>query len=122
MSKDFNYSRVLAFLRVAELKSFSRAAEELHISISMVSVHVRELERSLGTALLVRTTRSISLTETGKKFYDEFFEITRKIHSLLEEFKGESEACDGVLRVASPRDYGARFMVPMIAELFEAIP
>lgn len=50
---DFNYNRILAYLKVAELKSFSRAAAQLNISTSMVSVHIKELEL-LSTTLIGR--------------------------------------------------------------------
>jgi DNA-binding transcriptional LysR family regulator len=51
---DFNYNRVLAYLKASELKSFYRAAAQLNISTSMVSVHIKELELSLGITLIGR--------------------------------------------------------------------
>lgn len=119
---DFNYNRVLAYLKVAEFKSFSRAAVQLNISTGMVSVHVKELERYLGTTLISRTTRSLVLTETGQRFYDDFIDIKQRIDCALETLKGESEHVCGVLRIVSPRDYGSRFIVPIIAEFSKLYP
>jgi DNA-binding transcriptional LysR family regulator len=119
---DFNYNRVIAYLKVAEFKSFSRAAEQLNISTGMVSIHIKELERSLGTTLISRTTRSWALTEAGQRFYDDFIDIKQRIDCSLETLKDESERVCGVLRVVSPRDYGSRFIVPIIAEFSKLYP
>ena len=54
------------FCTVAELKSFTAAAERLAISPAMSSKHVMHLERRLGTRLFNRTSRHVSLTETGR--------------------------------------------------------
>jgi DNA-binding transcriptional LysR family regulator len=119
---DFNYNRVLAYLKVAEFKSFSGAAVQLNISTGMVSVHIKELERSLGTTLISRTTRSLVLTEAGQRFYDDFIDIKQRIDCSLETLKGESEHVCGVLRIVSPREYGSRFIVPIIAEFSKLYP
>lgn len=81
---DFNYNRVLAYLKVAQFKSFSHAAVQLNISTSMVSVHIKELELSLGTTLINRTTRSLALTEAGQRFYDDFMDIKQRIDCSLQ--------------------------------------
>lgn len=119
---DFNYNRVLSYLKVAEFKSFSRAAAQLNISTGMVSIHIKELELSLGTTLISRTTRSLALTEAGQRFYDDFIDIKQRIDCSLETLKDESEHVCGVLRVVSPRDYGSRFIVPIIAEFSKLYP
>ncbi|HCS45812.1 MAG TPA: hypothetical protein DIW52_23835 [Pseudomonas sp.] len=119
---DFNYNRVISYLKVVELKSFSRAAAQLNISTSMVSVHIKELEFSLGITLISRTTRSLALTEAGQRFYDDFSDIKQRIDCSLETLKDESEHICGVLRVVSPWDYGSRIIVPIIAEFSKLYP
>jgi DNA-binding transcriptional LysR family regulator len=69
-------SRIEAFVRVAEVGSFSKAARSLHMSQPSVSKAVAELERQLGTQLLNRTTRHVSLTEGGKVYYDRMKQVT----------------------------------------------
>ncbi len=61
------FGRVRAFVAVAEARSFSRAAEALGVSPSALSQTVRLLEDSIGSQLLNRTTRSVSLTEAGTR-------------------------------------------------------
>ena len=61
---------LLAYTTVVRLGSFSRAAEELYIAQPTISLHVRQLEDELGTQLLIRTTKSIEVTEKGREVYE----------------------------------------------------
>lgn len=119
---DFNYNRVLAYLKVAQFKSFSHAAVQLNISTSMVSVHIKKLELSLGTTLINRTTRSLALTEAGQRFYDDFMDIKQRIDCSLQTLKESTGQVCGILRIVSPREYGSRFIVPAIAEFSRLHP
>ena len=65
-----NTDELRIFSRVAELASFSRAADQLGLTRARVSVAVQQLEERLGTRLLQRTTRSVRLTEDGARFLD----------------------------------------------------
>ena len=61
---------LVSFTSVVRLESFSRAAEELYIAQPTISLHIRQLEEELRTKLLIRTTKSIELTEKGREVYD----------------------------------------------------
>ncbi|MDT3411800.1 UNVERIFIED_ORG: DNA-binding transcriptional LysR family regulator [Atlantibacter sp. SORGH_AS 304] len=65
-----NLEPLVIFARVAELKSFTQAAESLGIQKGRASMVVRELEHELGTTLLHRTTRTVQLTEDGRALYN----------------------------------------------------
>lgn len=58
------------FIRVADTGSFSKAAADLEIGQPTVSRRIQDLEAQLGAELFLRTTRALSLTESGAKFYD----------------------------------------------------
>ena len=63
-----NLKQITSFLQVVDSGSFTKAAEVLGLSRSMVSIDIKQLEKSLNVSLLVRNTRNIALTEVGKHF------------------------------------------------------
>ena len=69
MSQDSLHA-ILFFVRVAEAKSFTKAAKRLGISASGVSKSLTRLEERLGVRLMNRTTRSVSLTDDGATFFE----------------------------------------------------
>lgn len=99
---------LLVFATVAETLSFRMASERLGITRSAVSQSVRRLETSLGAALFLRTTRSVSLTEAGHRLFD------RLTPALAELSAAISETAD---REAEPRGR-LRLAVSSIAESF----
>jgi DNA-binding transcriptional LysR family regulator len=90
------------FCLVAELKSFAAAAARLRISAAMASKHVMHLEKRLGTRLLNRTSRRVSLSETGTLY----FEQTRQMLESLDEVEAAvgkaTVVARGMLRVTTP--------------------
>src|SRR6478609_185415 len=68
-------TRLAVFGRVVESGGFSAAARRLNMSVTMVGNHVQSLEERLGVRLLNRTTRKVSLTETGKFYYERSAQI-----------------------------------------------
>ena len=77
-----NLKQLEAFVRVAETKSFSKAAKQLYLTQPTVSAHIASLERELSTCLLVRNTKEVSLTESGKELYayaGQMLELEQKI-------------------------------------------
>jgi DNA-binding transcriptional LysR family regulator len=111
-----------AFIKVAELRSFTRAAEALNISRTSASDLVKELEQRLGVRLLQRTTRRVSLTEPGAAF------LARVRLGLAAIEEAEIEAADlalhprGVLRVNAPMSFGFRHLAPAIGAFLIEYP
>jgi len=62
------FQQMMTFVRIAEMGSITRAARSLGLSLPMASRHLRWLENELGTTLVRRTTRALSLTEAGQEF------------------------------------------------------
>ncbi|KFC49875.1 LysR family transcriptional regulator, partial [Halomonas sp. SUBG004] len=88
-----------AFQAVAEYRSFRRAADLLGVSRSSLSHTVRTLEQRLGTRLLHRTTRSVSLTESGERLLLRLSPLLRDLESILEDASSAEGKITGRLRI-----------------------
>lgn len=92
-SRDVVDPRLLrGFLAVAEELHFSRAAARLHVAQQALSRDVRRLERDLGTALFLRTTRAVELTPDGERLLPHAREVLRAHRELAEAFAGPPRA------------------------------
>jgi DNA-binding transcriptional LysR family regulator len=109
------------FGQVVECGGFSAAGRRLNMSVTMVSNHIQSLEDRLGARLLNRTTRKVSLTETGKAYY----ERSRQILMDLEEADRIADALQstprGTLRVHTTMHL-VRFLSPIIDEFLVLYP
>jgi DNA-binding transcriptional LysR family regulator len=108
------WQEMAVFVRVAESGSLSRAARELKLSQPSVSRIIGALEARLDTMLLLRTTRSISLTEAGALY----LERARYLLAEMEETEQATRGVDslhGVIRLAMPVLYGSRAVIPALA-------
>jgi DNA-binding transcriptional LysR family regulator len=101
---------VQSFLAVVESRSFRGAAAKLGIPKSTLSSRVQELEESLGTQLLVRSTRSIRLTEVGETFYREASLAMEALRAASARVLEQSEVPRGRVRMTAPFELGQRFM------------
>lgn len=88
-----------AFVRVAQTRSYVEAARLLGISKSVVSTRVRQLEAAISTPLLVRNTRSVTLSQAGQAFYQECAALVGDATELVERMRDASSVPRGVLRV-----------------------
>lgn len=111
-----------AFTAVVDAGSFAAAAERMDISRAMASKHVAALEDHLGTRLLNRTTRRLSLTEAGTIFYERSVQIIADI-SEAEQVAGYMAAAPrGVLKIAMPLSFGQHRLGSLIAEYVHTYP
>lgn len=109
------------FFAVAELQSFAAAAVRLGISASAVSQSVRALEARLGTALFVRTTRRVRLTEAGERLYATAGQAWRELEESLAAVRG-GESAGGAVRLTVPRISVPGVVAPALARLRERYP
>lgn len=110
------------FTRVAEFGSFTRAADALDLSRAVVSTHVAELERHLGTKLLHRTTRKVSLTPDGQEYLDRCRRILAEISAADESVKRARQKPQGRLRVDVPTEFGRKLLVPALPQFTARYP
>lgn len=110
------------FATVVESGSFTRAAEQLHLSATATSRHVAELEKHLGAQLLQRSTRRLHLTEIGTNYYDR----CRTILADVEEAEAQAATSEsqprGILRISLPHSFGLRYIAPLMPEFCKRYP
>jgi len=104
-----------AFLAVAELGSFTRAAEQMHLSQSAVSVLVGELETCLRLKLLDRTTRRVEATTAGRQFAAQTAKVVSDLDHAVRYAHGVSQRLHGRLTVFAPPLLAATLLPPIIA-------
>ncbi|MDD3799019.1 MAG: LysR family transcriptional regulator [Novosphingobium sp.] len=110
-----------AFVRVAERRSFRAAAKDLGVSPSAVSQQVKALEERAGVPLLVRTTRSVGLTEAGEIFLRRSGPALAELAAAFDETRNLGEPA-GLLRLNMPKDVIPILIEPVLAEFCEAYP
>ena len=105
---------IATFVAVAEAGSISEAARRLRLAKSVVSGRLAELERSLGTPLLHRTTRRLSLTEDGAAFLERATRIAREVEEAAAELAERRGTLAGPLRIAAPVTFGRLHLGPAL--------
>jgi DNA-binding transcriptional LysR family regulator len=110
------------FATVAELTSFSRAAEQLGIAKGRVSTSVQHLEAQVGTRLLQRTTRRVRLTPDGERFLDRCKELLTEAEQLQGMFQPASSGLRGRLRIDLPNRLARDLILPRLPEFLAAHP
>jgi DNA-binding transcriptional LysR family regulator len=112
---------LLAFVRSVETGSFSSAARLLGATPSAVSKSVARLETRLGTRLLQRSTRSLSLTDEGAAYYDRVSRLVRELEEADESVQGSSLP-RGSLRVSAPIDLGRLVLARLAGRFVDRYP
>ncbi|HVN35930.1 MAG TPA: LysR family transcriptional regulator [Casimicrobiaceae bacterium] len=109
------FASITAFSRVVEAGSFARAAERMGVSVSAVSRQVAELEAHLNVRLLNRTTRRLSLTESGQAFFDRSVQLLADLEEAEMAVTSASVVPRGTLRLTCSATFGSRHLAPAIA-------
>lgn len=110
------------FIRVADAGSFSRAAIDLELGQPTVSRRIQDLETALGTTLFQRTTRALSLTEAGQRFYHRAIDILGEFDSAEAEVRGLEHEPVGLLRLSCAASMARLVIGPLIPEFLERHP
>jgi DNA-binding transcriptional LysR family regulator len=113
---------VATFVAVAEAGSISEAARRLHLSKSVVSERLAELEKSLGASLLHRTTRKLTLTEDGAAFLERAAAILRDVDAAVADLAERRGALVGPLRLSAPVTFGHLHLGPALYPFLQQHP
>lgn len=110
------------FVRVAELGSFSAVAQQMNVARSIVTRQIAALETHLGTMLIARSTRRMSLTSAGASYLEKCREILSLVEAAEMGLTDDRQAPRGGIRITLPFSFGIRQMMPMLAEFMAANP
>lgn len=111
-----------AFIAVVEAGGFSAAARRTGDSQSAISKAVSALEKRLGVVLLHRSTRSVVLTDQGKKYYERTKPLIDEIEAADSELTNSALDVSGLVRIAAPSTFGRLHVLPLIPELLTRHP
>lgn len=117
---DLNAVRLLA--RVAETRSFTRAAGDLGLTQSGLSRAISRLESELGVRLLQRNTRSVSLTPDGQMLYERCAPLLAELAETEKLMLDRRSSPSGLLKISTPSLFGRKVVMPVIGELTICYP
>ncbi|HWU34878.1 MAG TPA: LysR family transcriptional regulator [Methylovorus sp.] len=110
------------FVRVAELASFTQAADSLGLPKGSISNAVSQLETRLGARLLHRTTRKVQLTQDGQRFYDRCKDLLAEVDEVESLFQQTETMLRGRLRVDMPLNMAHLLVIPQLPEFMQRHP
>jgi DNA-binding transcriptional LysR family regulator len=105
------------FVSAAKLGSFTEAARRLQLSPSVVTRSIAQLEDQLGLTLLLRTTRSLRVTERGELYLESCQQILQDVDSAERRVRGENAKPSGTLKVAAPVVFGRLHVLPIVSRV-----
>lgn len=108
------YAEMQTFVRVAETGSLTATAERMNIAKSAVSRRLADLELRLGVQLLHRTTRRISLTDSGRRYYQQAQRLLAELEEVEQSVASEQANLRGLLRIAAPLTFGIKHLSPLL--------
>ncbi|MGF0537158.1 LysR family transcriptional regulator [Agrobacterium sp. ES01] len=117
-----NLGDLEVFAQVIATGSMSTAARELGLSPAVVSKRIKRLEERLGTRLLQRTTRQISLTEAGQGFHERVIAVLAGLEDAEAFAAGRSSEVRGTLKVSAPTSFGRMHVAPHLKAFMERHP
>jgi len=117
-----NLNRLAYFTAVVDAGSFTRAAERLGVTKTVVSDQVRRLEEELRVSLLTRTTRRVEPTEAGRLLHARGVQILKDAEDAFGEIAEGGGEPSGTLRISAPHDYGTSVVAPLAASFMQQYP
>ncbi|WP_051333426.1 LysR family transcriptional regulator [Aliagarivorans marinus] len=112
----------LIFYHLIEQGSFSKAAEQVGLTKSVISKRITRLEQELGVQLIYRTTRKLALSEAGEVFYKHAREVANSVNNAMEELQGLNDSLSGSIKITVPTISGELVLPQAIAEFSKAYP
>lgn len=109
-------------LKVAELKGITAAATELDMRTATASAAIKRVEKTLGSALFIRTTRQLRLSSAGEKYIPQCKQALLMLDQAQQNMKDDQGIVDGELRIALSSDLGRNLVTPWLDEFMTTYP
>lgn len=122
MNYDVTLLEIKLFLMTTQFGNFSEVARRQDMTPSSVSRKMAQLEEKVGTKLLHRHTRSISLTEEGAAFAKQCSDILQQYELVVERIEQRADTPRGTIRISAPVAFGRLHIAPYLTELLEEHP
>ncbi|WP_419690617.1 LysR family transcriptional regulator [Burkholderia theae] len=122
MSKLPDFEGFAMFAKVAEEGSFAAAATAMGVSVATVSRAVTRLEERLGGRLFNRTSRRLALTDYGHTLIERAAKLYADAEDTEDFARETSSRPRGLVKLAAPLSFGARWVAPLLPEFFESYP
>ncbi len=119
---NLDLKSVKLFIRVAALGAIGRAGRDFGYSPTAASQRIQLLEEALGTKLLNRTTRRVSLSADGEKFLAHARKIVDDIEDAVTDLQDSRKTVSGELRVTASASFGRRYVAPFVGEFLRDHP
>ena len=113
---------IRAFLKIAETRNFTRAASDLHVSQSALTVQVQQLEESLGVRLFDRNKRGVTLTAAGKDVFGPLQRLLNDAQNIVEHARDLSSASTGFVSIAALPTVCAGLLPELVRSFLESYP
>lgn len=115
-----NTGRIYEFLVLAKLLSYSKAADALYVSQSVLSKHIQELEKELDCQLLIRTTHGVTLTEAGRVLAKDAPSLINKCDSALRRLRNRNTWSKGSVRVGIALEFSYSNHIRSFFQIFSS--
>lgn len=120
--KDLDANALIVFHHIVKAGSLSRAAQDLNLSRSALSHRIKTMETQLGCALLVRSTRSIGLTEAGYRLAEHAERMAGALKEASLLAKGLNDDTAGTIRISAPAGLAQVWLQPLVLSYMQANP
>ena len=110
------------FVQVVKAGGLAAAGRRIGLSPASMTARVNALEARYDTRLLQRTTRRISLTDDGQRFYEACLRVLAEVEQAEASLQNDNEALSGYLRITAPFDFGQQYVAPALADFVEQNP
>jgi DNA-binding transcriptional LysR family regulator len=110
------------FVQVVKAGGLATAGRQIGLSAASMTARVNALEKRYSTRLLNRTTRKISLTETGQNFYDACLRVLSEVEGAEAIFQNDKQDLSGQLRVTATSDFGRQYVAPAMSKFVKLHP